>query len=112
MSSLTSHLSAASEREIGQSPADSERGFRDALGRLADAGIPLGNQSVLLRGVNDNATVSPFSAVSFSARSVTNTQPPFTPSGACPELVEGSKRAMDGFGRASILRQAQEVDLT
>ena len=26
---------------------------RDALGRLADAGIPLGNQSVLLRGVND-----------------------------------------------------------
>ena len=28
---------------------------RDALGRLADAGIPLGNQSVLLRGVNDEA---------------------------------------------------------
>jgi lysine 2,3-aminomutase len=28
---------------------------RDALGRLADAGIPLGNQSVLLRHVNDNA---------------------------------------------------------
>ena len=27
---------------------------RDALGRLADAGIPLGNQSVLLSGVNDN----------------------------------------------------------
>ncbi len=27
---------------------------RDALGRLADAGIPLGNQSVLLDGVNDN----------------------------------------------------------
>ena len=27
---------------------------RDALGRLADAGIPLGNQSVLLRGVNDS----------------------------------------------------------
>jgi lysine 2,3-aminomutase len=26
---------------------------RDALGRLADAGIPLGNQSVLLRNVND-----------------------------------------------------------
>jgi lysine 2,3-aminomutase len=26
---------------------------RDALGRLADAGIPLGNQSVLLRHVND-----------------------------------------------------------
>ena len=25
-----------------------------ALGRLADAGIPLGNQSVLLKGVNDN----------------------------------------------------------
>ena len=30
---------------------------RDALGRLADAGIPLGNQSVLLRDVNDNLTV-------------------------------------------------------
>jgi len=28
---------------------------RDALGRLADAGIPLGNQSVLLRNVNDDA---------------------------------------------------------
>lgn len=27
---------------------------REALGRLADAGIPLGNQSVLLRNVNDN----------------------------------------------------------
>jgi lysine 2,3-aminomutase len=30
---------------------------RDALGRLADAGIPLGNQSVLLRGVNDTVQV-------------------------------------------------------
>ena len=30
---------------------------RDALGRLADAGIPLGNQSVLLRDVNDNEIV-------------------------------------------------------
>ncbi|MGB8355278.1 MAG: KamA family radical SAM protein [Chthoniobacteraceae bacterium] len=30
---------------------------RDALGRLANAGIPLGNQSVLLRGVNDNLEV-------------------------------------------------------
>jgi lysine 2,3-aminomutase len=28
-----------------------------ALGRLADAGIPLGNQSVLLRNVNDDVTV-------------------------------------------------------
>jgi lysine 2,3-aminomutase len=27
---------------------------RDALGRLADHGIPLGNQSVLLSGVNDD----------------------------------------------------------
>lgn len=27
---------------------------RDALGRLADAGVPLGNQSVLLRNVNDD----------------------------------------------------------
>lgn len=30
---------------------------RDALGRLADAGIPLGNQSVLLRHVNDSVDV-------------------------------------------------------
>jgi len=30
---------------------------RDAVGRLADAGIPLGNQSVLLRHVNDDMTV-------------------------------------------------------
>ena len=30
---------------------------RDALERLADAGIPLGNQSVLLKHVNDNAEV-------------------------------------------------------
>ena len=30
---------------------------REALGRLADAGVPLGNQSVLLRDVNDNVTV-------------------------------------------------------
>jgi len=30
---------------------------RGALGRLADAGIPLGNQSVLLRGVNDDVTM-------------------------------------------------------
>ena len=30
---------------------------RDALGRLADAGIPIGNQSVLLKHVNDDAIV-------------------------------------------------------
>lgn len=30
---------------------------REGLARLADAGIPLGNQSVLLKGVNDNAEV-------------------------------------------------------
>jgi lysine 2,3-aminomutase len=30
---------------------------RDALGRLADAGIPLGNQSVLLKHVNDDVMV-------------------------------------------------------
>jgi len=30
---------------------------RDALGSLADAGIPLGNQSVLLKHVNDDLTV-------------------------------------------------------
>jgi lysine 2,3-aminomutase len=30
---------------------------RDALGRLADHGVPLGNQSVLLSGVNDDVSV-------------------------------------------------------
>jgi lysine 2,3-aminomutase len=30
---------------------------RDGLARLADAGIPLGNQSVLLRGVNDSPEI-------------------------------------------------------
>jgi lysine 2,3-aminomutase len=30
---------------------------RDALGMLADSGVPLGNQSVLLRGVNDTVPV-------------------------------------------------------
>jgi len=30
---------------------------RDGLGRLADAGIPLGNQSVLLKGVNDDPEI-------------------------------------------------------
>ncbi|NUN92352.1 MAG: KamA family radical SAM protein [Verrucomicrobiae bacterium] len=30
---------------------------RDALGRLSDAGVPLGNQSVLLSGVNDSVEV-------------------------------------------------------
>ena len=30
---------------------------RDALGRLADAGIPMGNQSVLLQGVNDSVEI-------------------------------------------------------
>lgn len=30
---------------------------RDALGRLADAGVPLGNQSVLLKGINDHVEI-------------------------------------------------------
>nr|WP_264489351.1 KamA family radical SAM protein [Luteolibacter arcticus] len=30
---------------------------KEALGRLADAGIPLGNQSVLLKGVNDSVEI-------------------------------------------------------
>lgn len=30
---------------------------RDALGRLADAGIPMGNQSVLLEGINDSVEI-------------------------------------------------------
>ncbi len=38
-------------------PSELTMEVREALGRLADAGIPLGNQSVLLRGVNDDLTV-------------------------------------------------------
>jgi lysine 2,3-aminomutase len=38
-------------------PAELTTEVRAALGRLADAGIPLGNQSVLLRGVNDDPAV-------------------------------------------------------
>ena len=38
-------------------PKELTEEVRAALGRLADAGIPLGNQSVLLRGVNDDAEV-------------------------------------------------------
>ena len=38
-------------------PKELTREVRDALGRLADAGIPMGNQSVLLRGVNDSVEV-------------------------------------------------------
>lgn len=38
-------------------PKEATREVRDALGRLANAGIPLGNQSVLLRGVNDDPAV-------------------------------------------------------
>ncbi len=34
-------------------PREMTRSSREALARLADAGIPLGNQSVLLAGVND-----------------------------------------------------------
>ncbi|NDE85794.1 MAG: lysine 2,3-aminomutase, partial [Verrucomicrobia bacterium] len=36
-------------------PKEITQEVKDGLGRLADAGIPLGNQSVLLRGVNDQA---------------------------------------------------------
>jgi lysine 2,3-aminomutase len=38
-------------------PKELTEEVRAALGRLADAGIPLGNQSVLLKGVNDDAAV-------------------------------------------------------
>jgi len=38
-------------------PREATAEVREAVGRLADAGIPLGNQSVLLRGVNDSAEV-------------------------------------------------------
>ena len=38
-------------------PRELTEEVRDALGRLADAGIPMGNQSVLLKHVNDNVPV-------------------------------------------------------
>lgn len=38
-------------------PKEATREVKEACDRLADAGIPLGNQSVLLRGVNDDAAV-------------------------------------------------------
>jgi lysine 2,3-aminomutase len=38
-------------------PSELTTEVRDALGRLADAGIPLGNQSVLLKYVNDEIEV-------------------------------------------------------
>jgi lysine 2,3-aminomutase len=38
-------------------PAELTTEVRHALGKLADAGIPLGNQTVLLRGVNDDAEI-------------------------------------------------------
>jgi lysine 2,3-aminomutase len=38
-------------------PSELTTEVREALGRLADAGIPLGNQSVLLAGVNDDPVV-------------------------------------------------------
>ncbi len=38
-------------------PKELSHEVREALGRLADAGIPLGNQSVLLKGVNDRSEI-------------------------------------------------------
>lgn len=38
-------------------PTELTTEVRNALGQLADAGIPLGNQTVLLRGVNDDAEI-------------------------------------------------------
>ncbi len=38
-------------------PLEATSEVRDACARLADAGIPLGNQAVLLRGVNDSLAV-------------------------------------------------------
>jgi len=38
-------------------PKEATAEVREACGRLADAGIPLGNQTVLLRGVNDDVSV-------------------------------------------------------
>ena len=38
-------------------PREISSAVRDAIGRLADAGIPLLSQSVLLRGINDDAAI-------------------------------------------------------
>ncbi len=38
-------------------PREATHEVREACGRLADAGVPLGNQTVLLRGVNDDPSV-------------------------------------------------------
>ncbi len=38
-------------------PREATHDVKEACGRLADAGIPLGNQTVLLRGVNDSVSV-------------------------------------------------------
>jgi len=38
-------------------PKEATAEVKEACGRLADAGIPLGNQAVLLRGVNDDVPV-------------------------------------------------------
>jgi lysine 2,3-aminomutase len=38
-------------------PREATREVGEAMGRLVDAGIPVGNQSVLLRGVNDDPAV-------------------------------------------------------
>jgi lysine 2,3-aminomutase len=38
-------------------PRELTASAREALRKLADAGIPLGNQSVLLAGINDNVTI-------------------------------------------------------
>jgi len=38
-------------------PKEATAEVREACGRLADAGIPLGNQTVLLSGINDDASV-------------------------------------------------------
>ena len=50
-------ISSAVHQHPLQSPRELTTEARDALGRLADAGIPLGNQSVLLRKVNDDPAV-------------------------------------------------------
>jgi len=38
-------------------PSEATAEVREACARLSDAGIPLGNQTVLLRGVNDDVAV-------------------------------------------------------
>ena len=56
--SMLKKVSSAFHEHSLESSARTDGGSAGRPGRLADAGIPLGNQSVLLRDVNDDLTVT------------------------------------------------------